>query len=308
MTAQRRICVIGNANLDIVLGHLEPWPEPGTETYLPHSDLRIGGSAANSALVLQRLGSVSGLVSAYGADLAGDLIRERFSGSLDRLQRIDKPTSYSVGILHPPNERSFLSSVGHLDDMDLPTLRALLEGWPLEDALVLISGGFAMPALMNDQASLQSTLRDKGAKIALDPGWPAESWSQTERSLMGDWMALCDHLLVNDKEACALTGVDDVADAAVQLGQTLPPDAIAVVKRGSDGALAVCGGDIHVCETERLDVIDTVGAGDSFNAGYLDAIARGKPLTEALKRATTTAAAVLSQFPRTHDPIDIDRA
>ncbi len=306
--AQRPICVIGNANLDIVLGHLDAWPDRGTEAFFPHSDLRIGGSAANTALVLQRLGSTFGFVTTYGTDLAGDVIGERFTGPLDRLQRLAKPTSYTVGILHPDSERTFLSSAGHLDHTDLSTFRALLADWPLEDALVLISGAFTMPAFTADQAALQEWLRERGARVALDPGWPPGCWTEDERAVMRAWIERCDHLLVNDKEACAFTGLDDVAEAAHALSAAMPPEATVIVKMGPEGALAVRADEIVRCEARPLDLIDTVGAGDSFNAGYLDAVARGMPLRPSLERAIAIAGKVLSQFPRTHEPIAIDPA
>ena len=170
MGRPRTICVIGNANIDLVAGSIADWPAWGTEIFLARSDFRIGGSAANTAVVLQRLGQDSGLVSACGQDPVGDLIVRQFSSKLDRIAQVPETTSMSVGILQIGGERSFFSTNGHLDRLDAPFFRRSLEGWPLEGALALVSGGFALPALAAGHVGLLRWLKDRGAEVAIDPG------------------------------------------------------------------------------------------------------------------------------------------
>ncbi|MBO6637572.1 MAG: carbohydrate kinase family protein [Roseitalea sp.] len=301
--APRTILVVGNANLDIILGHIDRWPARGTEAFFEHADLRVGGSAANTALVLQRLGAKSGLVSARGSDFAGQAIAHAFEGPLDHVAQRPGATGFTVGLLHPESERTFLSSLGHLGDLDAGFFRTALDGMPLDGALVLVSGGFAMPAVMDGHRALQDWLRQRGAEIAIDPGWPDGGWTPSERDMAHDWIAGCDHLLVNNREAAALAGNDNPEVAMAALAQHVGAGATVVIKRGADGAIGHRAGQTLHASTSPARPIDTVGAGDSFNAGYLDALARGLLLHDCLKHAVAVAGAVIAEFPRTASPL-----
>jgi len=301
--AARTILVVGNANLDVILGHVDQWPARGTEAFFEHADLRVGGSAANTALVLQRLGAHAGLVSARGDDFAGEAIGRAFAGPLDHVAQRPGATGFTVGLLHPESERTFLSSLGHLGSLDAEFFRAALERMPLDGALVLLGGGFAMPALMNSHRALQDWMRERGAEIAIDPGWPDGDWTARERDLAQDWIAGCDHLLVNEKEAAALAGTKKMENAAASLVGLMDTGSTLVIKQGAKGAIGHRGGRTLHAAAVPAQPVDTVGAGDSFNAGYLDALARGLPLHDCLKHAVTVAGDVIAQFPRTATPL-----
>lgn len=289
----RPICVIGNVNIDLVLGTLDHWPEPGTETFVSAADFRIGGSAGNTALALAGLGARAGLVSAVGSDRLGALIGARFGGPLDRVARVPGQTGLSVGVLHPGAERTFLSHAGHLAAVDLPRVLRLLDGWPLQGALALVSGAFAMPGLLPAQEALLDHLAAAGAEVAIDPGWPDAGWTAANRARVTGWAARARHVLLNDKELAGLTGAEGVAAGSAAL-QARAPDAAIVVKAGRAGA---CLGNHHAL-APPVEVFDTVGAGDSFNAGYLNALARGLPPEAALAEGTTLASTLIARFPR----------
>lgn len=294
-----RLCVIGNTNLDLVMGLLPVWPETGTETFLERSDFRAGGSAANTAIVLQALGCDSGLVSALGSDALGDLLAAGFCGPLDRIARVPGQTGVSVGVLHPGAERSFLSFNGHLEAIDLPMILAALADWPLEGALVLVSGAFAMPGLLADQDALLDHLRLAGARIAIDPGWPGAGWTAASRSLVDGWVRRADHVLMNDKEIMGLTGAGRVADGLAEMADRAGGAACLVAKTGRDGALLLRRGEA-LCRAiaPQIDVFDTVGAGDAFNAGYLAATASGAVPAAALQAGVDVASRTIARFPR----------
>ncbi|MCD1632308.1 carbohydrate kinase family protein [Martelella mediterranea] len=294
----RPICVIGNANLDLVTGSIDDWPEWGTEVFLERSDFRIGGSAANTALVLQRLGHPVGLVSATGSDAASAMITRQFAGALDRIAARPGPTSMSVGILQKGGERSFFSTNGHLDGLDAAFFSAALEDWPLSGAIALVSGGFALPGLMAEHTDFLERLKARGATIAIDPGWPGDGWTEAAIASARAWIGLADHILLNDKEALGLSGEDAVHAACRALAPHMRPDATLVVKRGPEGAACYRRRNYIIEQARPLDVIDTVGAGDAFNAGYLSAVAEGAPERAALRRGIDVASAVISEFPR----------
>ena len=299
----RPICVLGNLNVDLVMGPLADWPQPGTETFVDRCDFRAGGSAGNTALVLQRLGARAGLVSATGDDALAVMLAEPFYGPLDRIARLPGRSGITVGVAHPDSDRSFLSYAGHLDRTDLGFFREALAGWPLDGALALISGGFAMPGLHRHQRALLDHLRLEGAEVAIDPGWPADGWTPRNRAEALSCAEAADHLLLNDKEITGLTG-RDTADAAVTaLAETLASDTTIVVKCGARGAIAAGPSGRHEATAAACAPFDTVGAGDAFNAGYLAALAKGHDIGHALQAGTDTAGAVIAAFPRETGPI-----
>ncbi|WP_417410472.1 carbohydrate kinase family protein [Hoeflea sp.] len=299
MSGAAPICVIGNANLDVLIGPVDDMPRRGTEVFRPLSDVRIGGSAANTAIVLKRLGARCGLVSCYGHDESGALIAGRFSSELDRLTRLEAPTSLSVGLLHSDGERSFISSQsGHLDLIDKDLIARNLSGWPLDKAVAILSGAFTMPRLLQDASAVHASLLSSGAILALDPGWPGNDWDQAERDKMTDWAAACDHLLINELEAMAFSGETDLEAAARKIQHGMKPGATLVIKCGREGARAFQGSLAFQAAGRPVHPVDTVGAGDSFNAGYLDQLARGKPVARCLEAGVDVASAVLSEFPR----------
>jgi sugar/nucleoside kinase (ribokinase family) len=298
VTERSAIAVIGNANLDLVGGLLSDWPDKGTEVFLDRADSRIGGSAANTALVLKRLGARSGLVASAGSDAVGAMIADVFDGPLDRIPRIAAPTSVTFGILHPGAERTFFSTPGHLDRFDVRQVRDGLRDWPLHGATALISGAFALPALAHDCLSLMRDLHERGARLAIDPGWPGDGWTERSRGQMHVWITQTDLVLINDKELSGLTGTETLGAGLDRIAPALRNDAVLVVKCGPDGAVALSKGRRYDVPSPQAEIFDTIGAGDAFNAGYLAAAQAGSEIPECLTAGCVVASRVIRAFPR----------
>lgn len=298
MSTTLPIAVIGNANLDLIGGVLSDWPDRGTEVFLDHADSRVGGSAANTALVLQRLGARSGLIASAGTDTVGQMIADAFTHPLDRIARIAGPTSISFGVLHPGSERSFFSTPGHLDSFDVGQVRSGLKDWPLNGAYALVSGAFAMPGLAEDCLSLMADLKAQGACVAIDPGWPADGWTVAMRDLMQDWIAQSALVLINDKELLGVTGADTLKAGISVIAPTLAQETVLVVKCGPSGAIALANGQSFAASSPKAEIFDTIGAGDAFNAGYLAAAQAGHEVAACLSAGCAVASAVIRTFPR----------
>lgn len=290
--------VVGNVNVDLIMGTLPAWPAIGTEAVLPHSELRLGGSAGNTALALKAIGARYNLVASRGNDvfgdwLAGELGEDAFPGA-----PVATPTTVSVGIVDPSGERTFLTSAGHLaawsaDDVALRLARDAKAG-----DIVLFAGSFLCPGIAAAEDELHRSLAARGVRIALDPGWPPDGWTDGTRSTVRRWLATTRCLLFNEVEATSLTGLSAVDDAARDLASMMPEDAIVVVKRGPDGADGWRRGRCHHAGAPKVRVIDTIGAGDIFNAGFLAALASGRDLDAALAAGTALASRAISTSPR----------
>ena len=112
---------------------------------------------------------------------------------------------------------------------------------------------------------------------------------------------LLDHLVLNELETTALAGAGAIDFAADQMRADLPQGAALVVKCGAQGAKAWRGDERCECDAPVVPVVDTVGAGDVFNAGYLFALQQGRSLGEALRFGVETASRAISTSPRRYE-------
>ncbi len=293
------IITVGNVNLDIVLGPQEPWPDPGSEGLMEDSEIRQGGSAGNAALALQGLGCRQRLLANMGNDFIGRWLAERFGELARDWVFCDRPTAFSVGLTHPDGERTFFFSQGHLTSFALDDIAHYLTPEQTARTTILFVGGFLTPRMTPSYGSIFPRLRGGDARIALDTGWPPGGWTADIRAMVWAWLPNCDELLSNEKEICGLAGVNDLDEACTRLVETMPAGGTVVVKQGRRGssALAKATGPIHVAG-RPVDVVDTIGAGDCFNAGYLFARSRGAGTRDALEKGIEVASMAISTSPR----------
>jgi sugar/nucleoside kinase (ribokinase family) len=294
------IYLIGNVNIDLVMGSTAPWPAPGTETILPHSEWRVGGAAGNSALALKALGAPYQIIANRGLDDFGRWLAKPFGRRAKNWPVTKTATALTVGITHPDGERTFFSSLGHLAEFSFDDVIAQLAEHAKLGDVALLSGVYVLPRLKTDYLKLISLLRQRGFAIALDTGWPDGGWTKDVRTEALSWIAQCDHVLVNELEARSLAQMpsEPVRKVAGSLQKTMPPNANLVIKRGPNGALAQCGNICVEVVAPSVKVVDTIGAGDVFNAGYLDAMRLGMTGMEGLQFAVQIASKAISTQPR----------
>ncbi len=293
----------GNLNVDLILGPVAPWPTPGTEVMVAHDDLRVGGSAGNAALVWQAMGLPFQFAANVGGDHFGNWLGSAFPDHAIRWPTSPRRTTLSVGLTHPNGERTFFTTDGHLRDMTAPAVLDALDGAALRGGLLLLCGSFVTEALASGYAEIFDWADHHDVAVALDTGWPPQGWTDATRAQTTAWLSRSKIALFNEIEATGVTGTDTVEEAAQALRNIMPPGAIVVVKRGGEGALALdAEGQFHRTSAEAIKVIDTIGAGDIFNAGFLSALARDLPLPDCLRHGTATAALAISTLPRQFPP------
>lgn len=294
------IHIVGGVQVDLIMGPVAPWPRPGSETFVAHSELRAGGPAGNTALALAALGVPYRLVGGTGDDAFGAFLRQGFSAAGAALATVPGATGLSVAVEHPGGERSFLTAAGHLSAETAANILALLPGRAGAGDVVLISGAFLFPQLLDGFEALCVTIRRRGFALALDTGWPPDGWTDTVRTAATAWLAQCDHVLLNEVEAASLSGAAEIEAAMAWVAAHARPDAAVIVKRGGEGVSALAAGRRLDCPAPAVTVIDTTGAGDAFNAGYLAALVGGRPLEDCLRRGVAVASAAIASLPRTY--------
>lgn len=295
---RHRLTVIGDVSADLVLGPISGWPRIGTETVVEQSELRAGGSAGNAALAVGYLGGIPQLLSAVGNDETGAWLSGEFRALGVSLAVCEAPTTVTVGLLHSSGERTFFTTRGHLEKLTFELLRSSLVPAAHPGSLALLSGVFLSPALQASYPKLLRELNTLGYQVALDTNWPPQGWSKALRAELADWIGNCEHVLLNDLEVLSLADVDDLATAIERLTPMLRAGASLVVKTGARGAIGIQDGQRCEVAAHTAEIFDTIGAGDSFNAGYLLARLDGAGLEDALAAGCRAAATIISHFPR----------
>lgn len=270
------ILVAGEINPDLILFG-DVTPEFGQkEKIVDTATLTIGSSSVIFACGAARLGLRVSFIGVCGTDLFGHFMLDEMSNhGIDvSAVRVDitHPTGLSV-ILNHHGERSILTYPG--------TIRALSATEVTNPVLsqsrhLHVASYFLQTSLQPGLPDLFKRARDLGLSTSLDPNWdPTGVWSNFDQLLR-----LVDVFLPNENEALALTAEATVMQALIALGHDAGTIAI---KRGSMGAMAYHGIQTATVEALPVQVVDTVGAGDSFDAGFIYGWMNGWDLEKSLR-------------------------
>ncbi|GGL99364.1 carbohydrate kinase family protein [Deinococcus aerophilus] len=290
----RDLVILGNINVDLIVGPLGEWPQRGTEVLVEELQWRVGGNAGNAAVACAALGTDHAVISTVGNDLAGEWLRRQLpAGPLTWISH-PGPTSVTVAVSHPDGERTFLTQLGHLADLRWEVLRPHLPG----SHFVLLAGAFLTPELRRQYPELLTHFERAGTQVALDMGWPDGGYTPQLRREVLSWLPRTQHLLINDLEALALADETEVRRAADALAAHLPPEGTLVVKCGASGVVLHHRGRVTVHAAPAVQVSDTVGAGDIWNAAYLHALSRQQGTEAAAGFAVQVASLAVSTQPR----------
>ncbi|WP_158091221.1 carbohydrate kinase family protein [Thalassospira mesophila] len=301
----RDIISIGTINIDQLLGPIDHWPNRGTETVYPDYEMRVGGGGGIFGAALLALGANQRMVVNIGNDEMGQWLKAQFGPLADHWHQSEAVTSVTIGLTHSDKERTFLSNQGHSALFNADMARKMLKHAELKGSTTLLVGNFLMPRLVPECTSLLSELRDAGSIVALDTAWPTGGWTNAVQDHVQNWLPLVDILLINEAEAAGFLGIDNDSFTAnvdlhiTDISRKLAPGAIVVVKRGSLGASACTGTHVlHAAPDGPVNVVDTVGAGDCFNAGFLLAFQHGAPLVNCLHAGIEVAGKAIASHPR----------
>jgi sugar/nucleoside kinase (ribokinase family) len=290
------LLVVGELNPDVVVRDPDPRPVFGqVERHVADIRMTIGSSSAITACGAARLGLRVAIVGVVGDDDLGRYVvarlveREVDVGAV----RVDAslPTGASV-ILSAGDDRAILTAegtIGAVTAADVPQ-QLLARARHLH-----VGGWFVQRALWPDAARLFATARMAGLTTSIDPNWdPAERWDSGLRAVL----PYVDILFPNAVEAARIAGVgeDEPGAAGIAVARLAASEAsgsgpLVVVKAGAGGAIAATASAV-VATTDAypVDVVDSTGAGDSFDAGFLDAWLVGLPAGEAIRRAAVCGA------------------
>ncbi len=287
--------VVGNVNVDLLAWPVADVPDAGTERPIDRIDLRVGGAAAVTGAALARLGVAAIVVGCVGGDAFGRVALDelrRYGVDTRHVRRLDDgATGVSIAFEAPDRERSFVIALGALASFD--------DDMVPEEALaadhVLVCGYFNLPAFREAGARrVLEDVRSRGGTTLLDTGWDHAGWPRSTKSELTSLLPLVDVFLPNEAEASALSGEEDPPAAAAALARI--SGGWVVVKLGASGAIAVdADGRSRRVTAPAVDVVDTTGAGDAFNAGLIAALADGGDPADAVDDAVRVASSVVAR-------------
>ncbi len=243
------ITLVGEANLDLLLYGLPEELPVERELLADRMAMVLGGSPAITAHNLAALGSRVGFITALSGDLFASMCFEDLSlAGVDLSRAVRLKGGAHTGI-------SILTSSRHFH----------------------LSSYFLQSGLRKDVPRLLSWCKRAGLTTSLDPNDdPSGEWRDSLRHLLPH----VDILMPNEREACRLTGLSDPEAAIDRLAEQVP---LLIVKRGSKGAIARSGVDCWESPAVAVASVDAVGAGDSFNAGFLHSYLQGHSIERCLQ-------------------------
>ncbi len=277
------ILVAGEINPDLILSG-NVIPEFGqAEKLVDHAALSIGSSSAIFACGAARLGLKVAFVGLCGDDLFGhfmlDELSKRNVDISNVILRKDGQTGLSV-ILNDRSDRAILTHPGLIAELDASDISDDLLS---KTRHLHIASYFLQTRLQPDLPNLFRRARSLGLTTSLDTNYdPSEKWIGVDELL-----SLTNVFLPNEKEALSLSGGGDVNSAASSLGSRVETLAI---KMGADGAIGVCEKKSISVPSIPVKVVDTVGAGDSFDAGFIFGYLNGWELEKSLRLAAVCGA------------------
>jgi len=295
-----RVAIVGNLNMDLLLGPLAHPPTFGHEAFVAEQSLRPAGQAFQTAMALAALGDSPCLVGDVGDDPFGAGIAAALRAGGVSVAGVHtcpgRSTGLSVALFDERRDRAFVTHLGHLEELDDT---AVMDRWGhiAGCRFLLLCGYFCLPGMRASGGEALRRARADGMTTVLDTGWDPDGWTASTREEIRVLLRQIDIFMPNQDEAHALTGLTDPAAAAAELASWGP--ATTIVKLGPDGALGRRHSAYERVAALPTAVADTVGAGDAFNAGALYALARGRPLATVLRVGVAVAShAIARREPR----------
>ena len=269
---------------------------PGVPQRGSRFSLSLGGAESNVAIGLARLGHHAMWVSALGADALGDMIVSTLEAE-GVLVSARRESSHPTGMMMKTPSRGDYRFVSYYRSTSAATTLSEADCEDLElrnPRIVHLSG--ITPALSASAAAMVSSLakrmKARGTLVSFDINYRAALWSRSAASAFcTDILPSVDLLFGNAEELALIAGEGHTELSVLEQVSAQGPSSV-VMKQGKDGATALLEGSVMSQEAFEVDVVDTVGAGDGFVAGYLSALLDGLDATELLARAAWCGAQV----------------
>ena len=283
-----KLVVLGSINADHIL-NIEHFPHPGETVIGKQYKVAFGGKGANQAVAAGRSGAEIAFIACVGADDIGERVRWQLASDRIDIQPIEAITGSTTGVA-----LIFVNAEGeNVIGIDAGANAAVTPDYLARYQQKVID---ADALLMQLESPLESVLaaakiaHDNNTRVALNPA-PA-------RELPDELLSLVDIITPNETEAEKLTGIHIESDEdAAKAAQALHDKGIAtvIVTLGSRGVWASEQGKGQRVPGFKVQAVDTIAAGDTFNGALMTALLEGNPLAQAIRFAHAAAAIAVTR-------------
>jgi len=279
------VTIAGELNLDLILYGLPEELPRERELLADGMMLTLGSSSAIFAHNLAALGARVGFISRIGDDSLGQIALDRLAaGSVDvsKVQKMTGPVKTGLTVhLQREKWRNMVTYAGTIFDLTVEDLDLAY----LTDARHFHFSSFYLQRGLRGQiAPLFQKLKGAGLTISLDTNEdPDDQWQDG----LQEALRFVDVFLPNEREARKIAGSDNVETAIQRLAEIVP---LVVIKLGPEGAIARRGREKFSAAAVPVNPIDAVGAGDSFDAGFIFEYLHGSDLATCLKMGNLSGA------------------
>ena len=286
-----RILVAGELNADLVMSGLPSLPILGRELVGDDFQTVMGSSSAITAARLAKLGADVDYVGIVGDDNLGSFVVNalgNFGVGIENISQVNQRTGVTIALTYA-QDRALLTFPGTIETYSGDNITSeLLSSY----AHIHVGSFFLQTALQPNLANIFQLAHDNGLTVSLDVGWdPREQWAKN--SHLYPTLKHVDYFIPNQDETRAIMGEDQlIEDFSGYVGGVL------IMKRGKDGAIAYNkNGESVSVPSLKVNVVDTTGAGDAFNAGFIFATCVEKQsIQDALRFASACGAQAVTQI------------
>jgi sugar/nucleoside kinase (ribokinase family) len=279
------VLVVGELNVDLILDEIEKFPEVGKEVLAQRMTLTLGSSSAIFASNISSLGARVAFIGKIGKDKFGEVVLESLQKNKVDISMIKVDDSLGTGatvILNVDEDRANTTYPGAMDYLTIDDIG----DDELKKARHLhFSSYFLQPGMWGSLGDLFRKAKANGLTTSFDMQWdPKETWKLD----VADVLPHVDVFLPNETELKLLTGKDTMDEAIEAVKEYAN---ILVIKRGNKGSVVFCEGQlVEMPAFLNKNVVDAIGAGDSFNAGFIYKFIQGKEIAECQKFGNLTGA------------------
>jgi sugar/nucleoside kinase (ribokinase family) len=269
------VIVVGELNVDLILNQIEGFPEVGKEKLVGEMTLTLGSSSAIFASNLSSFGTKVSFLGKIGDDIFGNLVIQSLTSGNVQTDLIVRDKNLKTGatiVLNYDEDRAMITHAGAMEKLNIDDVSSD----KLSTARHLhFSSYFLQPGIRKDVSRMFEMAKDLGLTTSFDAQWdPDEKWDLDLKAILPN----VDVFLPNQQELFHLTGMNTIDEAFENIQDFANT---VVVKRGNAGSIVLADGNKYSKEPFlNRNVIDAIGAGDSFNAGFIHKYINGASIIE----------------------------